>query len=178
MIVLKIYWKMIVAGIRAEMEYKATFLFMFFALIFYYTSQLTVILVILNRFHDIAGWTLGEMAFLYGMMVFSQGLTNVFFASLNDFESFMITGEFDRLLARPLNPLGQILAGKFGVSSIANFFIGITALWFGSVKAGVDWTVYKALFLPVVMVGAVLIQGGVRLAVTERLRCIPHCHEA
>jgi len=125
-----------------------------------------VVVVVLAKFKNIAGWSLGEMAFLYGLMVFSQGLTTVLFGSLNYFEGYMVNGEFDRLLVRPLNPLGQIIASKFEVSSAAHFVIGATALYLGSVYSGVEWTAAKALFFPVVIAGAVLIQGGIRLAVS------------
>ncbi|HEB72801.1 MAG TPA: hypothetical protein ENI77_09295 [Nitrospirae bacterium] len=164
--VFQIYLTMITASIRGKMEYKMTFLFMFFALLVYYAGHIGVVLVILTKFKTIAGWSLGEMAFLYGLMVFSQGLTSVFFSSMNEFETLVVNGEFDRLLVRPLNPLGQILSSKFEIISLANFTIGITALCFGSYYAGVEWTFAKALFLPAVLFGAVLIQGGVRLAVS------------
>jgi len=161
-----IYWKMVLTAIRAKMEYKASFLFLLFALIFYYLGQLGVILVVLAKFKNINGWTLGEMAMLYGLLVFSQGLATLFFASLNYFESLIINGDFDRFLVRPLNPLGQILVNNFEISSIAHFIIGSTALYYGSVRAGVEWTLVKASFLPFVIAGAVLIHGGVRLAVS------------
>ncbi|MBI4829771.1 MAG: ABC-2 family transporter protein [Nitrospinae bacterium] len=176
----RIYFKILIAAVRAKMEYKTSFLFLFFALVIYYAAQIGVVVVVLAKFKNIAGWSLGEMAFLYGIMVFSQGLTTLLFSSLNDFEELMIHGDFDRLLVRPLSPLGQILSSKFEVASIAHFGIGITALWFGSVKAGVDWSVSKALFLPLVILGAVLIQGGIRLAVaaiafwTVRNRSLVH----
>ncbi|MDH4183422.1 MAG: ABC-2 family transporter protein [Nitrospinota bacterium] len=160
-----IYLAMIVASIRAKMEYKASFLFLFVALLVFYLAQVGVIVVVLTKFGDIAGWSLGEMAFLYGLMVFSQGITTILFGSLNDFESQIIAGDFDRLLVRPLSPLMQILASNFEISSIAHFFIGSTALYYGSVGAGVEWTWQKAAYLPVVMTGAVLIQGGIRLSV-------------
>jgi ABC-2 type transport system permease protein len=161
-----IYLRLIVASIRARMEYKTTFLFLFLALMIFYLAQVGVILVVLTKFGAVAGWTLGEMAFLYGLMVFSQGVTTVFFGSLNDFESLIISGDFDRLLVRPLSPLGQILAGGFEISATAHFTIGATALYFGSKSSGVEWTVEKAMYLPVVILGAVLIQGGLRLGVS------------
>jgi ABC-2 type transport system permease protein len=139
---------------------------MFFALLVYYAGNIGVVLVILGKFNTIAGWSLGEIAFLYGLMVFSQGLTTVFFGSMNDFETMVVNGEFDRLLVRPLDPLGQILSSKFEIISMAHFFIGITAIYFGSSYAGVEWTLAKFIFLPTVLFGAVLIQGGIRLAVS------------
>lgn len=161
-----IYWKLMVAAVRAKMEYKASFMFLLFALIFYYVGQLGVILVVLTKFENINGWSLGEMAMLYGLLVFSQGLATLLFAALNNFESLIIEGGFDRFLVRPLNPLAQILVNKFEISSAAHFLIGSTALYFGSTRAGVEWTLSKAAFLPVVITGAVLIHGGIRLAVS------------
>jgi len=162
---LKILLHLIIASIRSRMEYKISFIFLFFALIVYYLAQLGVIVVVLTKFGDIAGWSLGEMAFLYGLMVFSQGVTTILFGSLNDFEGQVINGDFDRLLVRPLSPLVQILASKFEISSLAHFLIGSTALYLGSRSSGVEWTALKALYLPVVIGGAVLIQGGMRLGV-------------
>ncbi len=163
---LPIYWQMIIASMRSRMEYKLSFIFMFFALLVFYAGQVGVVVLVVTKFHHIAGWTLGEMAFLYGLLVFSQGLTAILFYSLNDFESYMINGDFDRLLVRPLNPLGQIVSSKFEIASMAHFLIGTTALIFGAQKAGIDWTLGKVAYLPVVFIGAVLIQGGIRLAVS------------
>ncbi len=150
----------------AKMEYKFSFFFMLFALSWYYIGQIGVILVVLNKFNTINGWTLGEMAFLYGLMVFSQALTTFIFSSLNHFEGQIIEGTFDRLLLRPLSPLGQILAGNFDLSSIAHLLIGSVALYYGSTMANIDWTFDKILFFMLVITGAALIQGGIRIAVS------------
>lgn len=163
---LPVYLKLMGAAVRAKMEYKASFLFLLFALTFYYLGQLGVILVVLTKFKNINGWTLSEMAMLYGLLVFSQGVATLLFAPLNNFETLIINGDFDRLLVRPLNPLPQILVNSFEISSIAHFVIGATALYYGSTRAGVEWTLYKASFLPFVIAGAVLIHGGIRLAVS------------
>ena len=160
-----IYSKLILASLRGKMEYKATFLFFFFAIIFYYAGQIGVLLTVAHRFKTISGWTLGEMAFLYGLLIFSQGIASVIFNSLNSFEEFTIKGEFDRVLIRPLNPLGQILCSSFEVSSVSYFFIGTTALVFGSRLSGIEWTAGKLFMLPLVILGAVLIQGGIRICV-------------
>lgn len=160
-----VYLKLILAALRGKMEYKAAFFFFFFAIIFYYAGQIGIILAVVHRFKAISGWTLGEMAFLYGLLIFSQGIASIIFNSLNFFEELTIKGDFDRILIRPLNPLGQVLCGNFEVSTVSYFFIGATALVFGSRYSGIYWTWAKALLLPLVVVGAVLIQGGIRIFV-------------
>ena len=175
-----IYWALLMASIKAKMEYRATFIFFLFALIFFYAAQIGTVLVVMSKFKSLNGWSIGEMAFLYGLLSFSQGLTMLFFSSLNNFETFIMQGTFDRFLTRPLNPLLQTLVAGFEVSSVAHFFIGTAGLWFGSRYAGVEWTGLKLFFLALVITGAALIQGGVRIAVsavafwTTRNRSLVH----
>lgn len=175
-----IYLKLILAALKSKMEYKFTFGFFLFAIIVFYMGQLGVILVIMNKFKTINGWTLGEMAFLYGLLVFSQGLTFLFFSSLNHFERFILQGEFDRVLIRPLSPLIQVLCSSLEVSSLAHFIIGVTAIIFGSVSAGLEWSIGKIMFLALVIGGGVLILGGIRIIVsaiafwTTRNRALVH----
>jgi ABC-2 type transport system permease protein len=160
------YWALLVAAIRSKMEYRATFIFFLFALIFFYAAQIGVVLVVMSKFKSINGWSIGEMAFLFGLLSFSQGVTMLLFSPLNNFEGFIIQGNFDRLLTRPLNPLLQTLVSGFEVSSLAHFLIGSAGLWFGSHYAGVQWTGMKLFFLALVIIGAAMIQGGIRLAVS------------
>ncbi len=162
------------------MEYKFTFGFLVFAVIVFYTGQLGIILVIMNKFKTINGWTLGEMAFLYGLLVFSQGVTFLVFNALNHFERFIVQGEFDRVLTRPLNPLMQVLCSGVEVTSLAHFLIGVSTIIFGSKSAGLEWSFGKLIFLALVIAGGVLILGGIRIIIsavafwTTRNRALVH----
>ena len=55
----------------------------------------------------------------------------------------VVDGEFDRVLVRPLSPLGQVIFSKFEISTAAHLIIGFTALYFGSNLAGIVWTLNK-----------------------------------
>ncbi|MBI5814437.1 MAG: ABC-2 family transporter protein [Nitrospinae bacterium] len=163
---LAVYLKLMVSAVRAKMEYRFTFLFMFLAIVVFYLGQLGVVIVALARFTNINGWNAGEMAFLYGLLVFSQGVATALFAPLANFESLIISGDFDRYLVRPLNPLAQVVTGSFEINSVAHLMIGSAALYYGSRLAGLEWNLGRLLFFAAVMAGAALIHGGVRLAVS------------
>ena len=161
-----IYMRLALASIRARMEYKASFFVFLFAIVLFYLAQLGVLVVIIARFKEIHGWTMGDMAFLYGLLTFSQGFTTLFFNALVNFDQTLINGEFDRNLVRPLSPLGQVIFSRFEASTIAHMVIGSFALYYGAKLSGIDWTTKKMLFLPLVILGGVLIQGAIRLFVT------------
>ncbi len=164
---LKIYLTLALASFRARMEYKTSFMFYVFAILAYYLAQIGLLYVILHRFHSIQGWTMGEIAFLYGLLTFAHGFTTLFFSSLINFDQIIIKGEFDRTLIRPLSPLAQVIFSRFEASTVAHFILGTAALAIGSKLADIDWTAAKILFFPLVVAGGVLIAGSIRLMVTS-----------
>jgi ABC-2 type transport system permease protein len=164
---MKIYIAFILASIQAKIEYKIAFFFYILAILFFYISQIGLLFILLGKFHTIKGWSAGEISFLYGLLTTSQGFSAIFFTAFNDFEQMIIKGNFDRLLVRPLNIMGQIICDKFDVSAIASFIIGPLALYYGSSSLNIDWQPGKIIFFPVVLLGAVLIQGGIRILVAS-----------
>ncbi len=163
---IKIYLSLFTTSIKARMEYKASFLFYIFSILTFYAGQIGLLFVLLNRFHEIKGWTMGEMVFLYSLHAFAYGFTNLIFSQLINFDKMIVDGEFDRVLVRPLRPLGQVIFSKFEISTAAHLIIGFTALYFGSNLAGIVWTLNKVLLFPLIVIGGVMIAGGIRLMVT------------
>lgn len=163
---LKIYLTLFTTSLKARMEYKTSFLFYVFAILIFYVCQIGLLFVLLNRFQQIRGWSMGEIAFLYSLQVFAFGFTNLVFAQLIHFDQMVVGGEFDRILVRPLSPLGQVIFSKFEASTAAHLIIGTLALYFGSNLAHIDWTIKKVILFPVIVTGGVLIAGAIRLMVT------------
>jgi len=148
------------------MEYKTSFLFYIASILAFYIGQLGLLFVLLNRFQTINGWTTGEMVFLYALQAFAYGFTNLIFSQLIHFDQMVVDGEFDRVLVRPLSPLGQVIFSKFEVSTVAHLIIGCITLYLGSHLASIEWTLRKILLFPVIVTGGVFIAGAIRLMVT------------
>ncbi|MDR4503757.1 MAG: ABC-2 family transporter protein [Candidatus Scalindua sp.] len=161
-----IYLAIIITSLRARMEYKTSFLFYIFAILIFYIGQIALLLVVLNQFHEIQGWSLGEMAFLYTLLAMAHGFTNLIFSQLIQFDEMIISGGFDRVLVRPLSPLGQVIFSRFEISTVAHLVMGFAALWFSTHISGIEWTLKKIALFPVVVIGGVLIAGAIRLMVS------------
>ncbi len=164
--ILWIYAALAIRSVQSRMEYKASFLLFLVAIFFFYLAQLGLLIVVLARFREIHGWKVGEIAFLFGLLTFSQGFTTLFFNALVNFDQMLIQGEFDRTLVRPLSPLGQVVFSRFEASTVAHLFLGTVALYYGAKYSGIEWTLKKDLFLPFVIAGGVLIQSATRLTVS------------
>src|SRR5690606_25741517 len=71
--------------------------------------------LILQRFGDLGGWRLGEIAFLFGLLEASFGVMDMIFAGFDpaNFGRRVRRGTFDQLLLRPVNITLQVLGDDF-----------------------------------------------------------------
>ena len=61
-----------------------------------------------ESFGEVGGWNYGQLAFLYGLSVISHALSMIFFVQGWFMGWFVIEGEFDRYLTRPLGVSSEI----------------------------------------------------------------------
>lgn len=137
------FMELIGAALMTLLEYAS------FALIFY-------------RFEDLKGWSLGEIAFIYGLSKISFGLMDLFFSGFDpgDFGLRVRKGGFDQLLLRPVNIPLQILGSAFVLRRLGNIVIGAVIFNFALREINLVWTMTKVLYLPLVILGQVCFFGG------------------
>src|SRR5690606_35377711 len=123
--------------------------------------------VILDRFEAIGGWTLTDMALLYGMRLFSHGLWVVLCSQLSQLSRYIKEGTFDRFLVRPVNPLVQMFTTRIWFGPLGDLLGGATLLAVALSLADVDWSVGHAAFLAVALVSGALLEAGVQLGLSS-----------
>jgi len=157
---LGVYLRLLGAGIRSAMQYRLDFLVEITGAIIQYSAQIINLNVIVNRFQNINGWGLHELAFLYALAVVSNGLSQMIFLAFVDLGETLVKGDFDRYLLRPVNSFllymgSQVNAGNFGHI----IFATVVFIWAAS-GAHVSWTLIHILYLVLVVIGGALIQGS------------------
>ena len=141
------YKAMLRAAIQSKMEYRGSFIAYIFTLIGFYGAQVSVIALMLNRFHRMGGWNPGEVAFLYSLLLLCNGMVSAVFSGMTEFSELVREGTFDRVMLRPLSELGQILAMKFEPGGLAHMILGVAALIVANNMVDLDWTPLKGIFL-------------------------------
>lgn len=162
---ISIYIKMALASIASRMEYRASFLIFLFTILAFYIAQILAIVVIIYRFQSIGGWSMGEMAFLYSLLVLSQGLVSCAMGGLLEFSELIRTGNFDRNLVRPLSPLLQVIANGFDLTGIVHISLGILAVVIANQFVKIEWTAMKILILILVVLGGSAILASIRILI-------------
>lgn len=116
-----------------------------------------------KEFGTIAGWSYGELAFLYGLAVISHALSMILFVQGWFMGDFVLEGEFDRYLLRPMSVLYQFFFTNFNLIGITDLIPGICVFAYGCVQVGFEWTFGRAVSVAVTLLGATLIRGGIYL---------------
>ena len=79
---LLIYRRLVAARIRADLQYRTSFFLFVFSQALVAGLDLAVILVLFTQVDSIAGWSVAEVALLYGLAGIGFGLADLFFSEV------------------------------------------------------------------------------------------------
>jgi ABC-2 type transport system permease protein len=163
MATLGVAYSLWVASVRGELQYRANFLIMVLMGIVYQCTGFAFIWVVLSRFQTLAGWTLGEVAFLYGLRLTMHALNGAITGGLYDIEWQIRQGDFDRYLVRPASPLIQLLCQRVHISIVGDLLGGLALFVAASTLVTVDWTAPALLYLVLAIAGGALVELALRV---------------
>jgi ABC-2 type transport system permease protein len=161
----RLYLALMGASLRGELQYRANFVIWIVMGVVFQLTGFIFIWVVLSRFQTLAGWTLGEVAFLYGIRLLGHGANLLLFGYLHRIEFLVREGTFDRFLVRPLPILLQVLSSRFPVGAIGDFGGGVALFLAANQLVRVDWSVLAFAFVVLAVIGAALIEAGLKLAI-------------
>lgn len=115
---------------------------------------------VVEQFGEINGWSYGQLAFLYGISVISHALSMIFFIQGWFMGYFVLEGEFDRFLTRPMSVLYQFFFTNINIMGLTDLIPGTFVFIYGCIKTGFSFSVLNIAGLIVMLIGATLIRGG------------------
>lgn len=144
----------LIAGmwIRSAMTYRASFVVTVLGNLLVTGLDFVAILLMFSQVDSLGGWSLPEVAFLYGLSATAFGIADLTFGSMDVLGGRMRDGSFDTLLVRPVPVLAQVAADHFAVRRLGRITQGALVLGWGLPAVDVDWTVAKVLLVPVMLV--------------------------
>jgi len=156
------YRRLIVVQVRSQIEYRTAFFLDLLATAIATAAGFGTLALILQRFEGIAGWTLGQVAFLYGMVEMAFGTMDLIFGGF-DYDTFgplVRRGTFDQLLLRPVDITLQVLGSQFALRRLSRIAQGVAVFGLALSLVNARWTMVKIAYLPLVFAGQVAFFGG------------------
>ncbi|HET7034655.1 MAG TPA: ABC-2 family transporter protein [Thermomicrobiaceae bacterium] len=133
--------------VRSQLQYRTSFLLQTGAAFLATLADLLAILILFHQFHTLAGWTVGDIALLYGLVAVAWGLTDMVGGGFENLATLIRRGEFDRFLLRPVPAPLQVLAFDFQLRRLGRIANGLLALGLAWSWGALAWSLPKLLVL-------------------------------
>ena len=153
-----LYWLFLKNRIKILMEYRMNFLIGATSTIMMQGAGLLAVWVIMSQIPDLNGWTLPQVLLIYGMITLSKSINHMFADNLWTLgRDYVRTGQFDRFMVRPVDPLFHLLADRFCHDGIGNFLVGGVLVAIAAARLGIVWTPALIVYFLVMVVSGGLI---------------------
>jgi ABC-2 type transport system permease protein len=156
------YCRLIAADIRSQLGYPVSFLFETAGAGLVLSMFFVSLALVFQRFETIAGWTLGEVAFLYSLIEMAFGMMDMIFSGFDPqfFGGNVRRGGFDKFLLRPQGLTLQVLGSNFVIRRLGRILQGMVIFVIALSMVEISWNPAKILYLPVVFISLICFFGG------------------
>jgi ABC-2 type transport system permease protein len=161
-----LYLRLIAARARSQFQYRTSFALDFVGVFVVSFLDFAAILIIFENVPQLGGWSVEQVALLYGISGLAFSLTDL---AIGDLELLMVQirdGSFDLVLIRPRGTLFQVVTSEFQIRRLGRIAQAAAVLVYAVVRLDVQWTVGRALVLPLAIVSAAVIFGAIWVAAT------------
>jgi len=153
-------------SIKAQLQYPLNFILSVGGMSFIGILDILLILIPVSTFQMIGGWGFWELGFMFSLWKMSHGIHQALFLPFWQHDKLVITGEFDRILVRPVHPILQIIVSDFSPAAIAEWLPSVTMFIITSSKVKITWNLYTILFYIIILFSGAVIEWAVSLFIS------------
>ncbi|UNO44134.1 ABC transporter permease [Streptomyces sp. MST-110588] len=158
---LRAYGPIVSMWVRSTLAYRTSFVIM--AVGNFAASGLDFVTVVLMFSHvdALGGFTLPEVAFLYGTSSTSLGLADLLLGSMDRLGRRVRDGTMDTLLVRPVPVFAQVAADRFALRRLGRITQAGLVLGWSMTRVEVDWDLGRVLMVVLMLLCGTAIFGAV-----------------
>lgn len=158
---LALYRRYLGLSLRAQLQYRAALVMQTIGQLLFTGIEFLAIWALFDRFGSLRGWSLREVALMYGMVDVAFAVSDALARGFDLFGGMVRSGEFDRLLLRPRSTVLQLLGHELTIKRIGRLSQGLVIfVWAAQI---VDWDLARAALLVFALAGAVCVFLGVEV---------------
>jgi ABC-2 type transport system permease protein len=162
-----VFWDYIVQYLKSRLIYRIDFINEVLSDLLMQGVSLIFILVVFQHTPAMAGWSQAEVIFIYGYFLVPYAIFTTFF-NLWDFnERYIIKGEMDRVLTRPIHNLAQIVLERTQPEALFGVITGLVIMIYASIQLKLQFTWYDPLVFILMIIGSVGVYAGVYVAIAS-----------
>ena len=129
--------------------------------------QLATLTVLFSKVQALKGWSFEQVLFIYGFSLLPLGLFNLISINIYGFaEHYIVDGNLDRVLLRPVNPLAQVLFESFNLSGLNEIVLGAAIMGYAAIALDLPVAPADFVIFLVLVPSAALVYTAVFLGLT------------
>jgi ABC-2 type transport system permease protein len=156
----RLYVRLILISMKAQMQYRMSFILMALGQFLITVIEFVTIWAMFERFGNVRGWTIAEIAVFYGMINVSFAISEAFARGFDTFPGMVKNGGFDIVLIRPRSTVLQLLGAEFQLMRIGRLSQGALILFGGAAALNIEWNAARILLLLFAIFGGVCLFSG------------------
>lgn len=164
-LLMKFYFRLQLMHIRTAVEYNTDFWIGIAGSALMHISGLVFISALFSQVPEVEGWTAWEIALLYALALIPRGFVELFCDGPWALRTLVNSGEFDRLLVRPIPPALQTATLVASIHGVGQMALGVTVFVLASRHADLSWSTGTALFLGITFVSSVTMLSAINFLV-------------
>jgi ABC-2 type transport system permease protein len=150
---IKLYFRYLGVSVRSQMEYRASFLMNSLGQFLITGIEFIGLWALFDRFGSVRGWSLPEVALLYGMVNVAFSITDAAARGFDLFGNMIKSGDFDRLLLRPRSTALQLAGQELMMRRVGRLLQGLIVLIWATAEAGINWSLAKIVLALAAIIG-------------------------
>ncbi|MFG3355398.1 ABC transporter permease [Streptomyces sanyensis] len=145
------YGLIVAMWVRSTMAYRLSFAMTAFGNLAATAFDFVAILLMFSHVEALGGWSLPEVAFLYGTTSTAFGLADLVLGSVDRLGRRVRDGTLDVLLVRPVPVLAQVAADRFALRRLGRVVQGLLVLGYALATVEVQWTPARVAAVPLMV---------------------------
>ncbi|WP_026690846.1 ABC transporter permease [Alteribacter aurantiacus] len=146
---------------KTRLQYRSDLVVELFSDFLFQAVNLIFILVVFGHTTLLSGWSQEEIIFIYGFFLVPYAIFSSFFNIWDFNDRYIVKGEMDRVLTRPIHSLFQIIIERMELESMFGVITGIAIMFYAGSQLGLTISWYDPFMFLLMVAGGSLIYAGI-----------------
>jgi ABC-2 type transport system permease protein len=156
-----IFFHYVAQYMKTRLQYRADLFVEVISDLLFQAVNLIFILVVFGHTNFLSGWNREEIIFIYGFFLVPYAVFTSFFNIWDFNERYIVKGELDRILTRPVHSLFQVILERMELESLFGTITGIAVMAYAGSLLGLELHWYDPLLFLIFVLGGVLVYAGI-----------------
>ena len=161
----RFYFRLQLMQLRTAVEYNSDFWIGIAGAVLAQGSGLVFISALFSQIPEVEGWTVWEIALLYALALIPKGITELLCDGPWALRMLVNSGQFDRLLVRPVPAALQTATQIASIHGLGQFGLGVAVFAMASGRTSLEWTSSRVLFLAMILLSSTVMIAAINYLV-------------